>query len=378
MPNQLNQWFPTFHKWADFALNHSLPGRRRGRSYVGDQLIRLHRSRARDWNMQAQWIGIALKHRLPLVPWLEAAAQDAPRRQRRHLRQWGTLISQGESLAAAVDESPGMLTADTILAIQLGLRSDSPERTLSACPDLINVRIAADSSTVRNNVLYAARVLFLFGLVMAFLAIWILPSMKQIAEDFDTVIDWKLPEVTVGIVQNWHLVPLLAVLLWLGARCSSVPSIVRRWNRLRHWLPPIFGTRGAGVLGYLADAIRRGDSVGGVLSALARYHHDSSLRHKLLFVRNEVEQGADVWHAMHQVQLLDNRELTALQAANQMGNLDWVLHQLARGRLRRSWRRWGSMAPVIHLLCAAALGMIVLAIGNYILGWLSDLMQRLA
>ena len=71
-------------------------------------------------------------------------------------------------------------------------------------------------------------------------------------------------------------------------------------------------------------------------STLARYHFDPAIRNKLLFVRNEVEQGADTWQSMATVGLLSTSEV--LIASDQLGNRPGS-EKLAYGERTRTARR---------------------------------------
>jgi type II secretory pathway component PulF len=90
---------------------------------------------------------------------------------------------------------------------------------------------------------------------------------------------------------------------------------------------------------------------------LARSHYDPNLRNQLLFIRNEIEQGADVWQSMLKVGLLTKPEAHALETSERIGNRSWVLNQLALLKKRRTLRRlahWSELAlPLIVVLLGA-------------------------
>jgi hypothetical protein len=102
------------------------------------------------------------------------------------------------------------------------------------------------------------------------------------------------------------------------------------------------------------------EPVPGALSTLARYHFDPTVRNKLLFVRNEVEQGANVWQSMSSVDLLTEPEVRAMAIAERVDNRPWTLIQLAGGKRRRSlWR--------IERLSELLLPAVVILIGAFVL-----------
>jgi type II secretory pathway component PulF len=96
------------------------------------------------------------------------------------------------------------------------------------------------------------------------------------------------------------------------------------------------------------------------LSTLARYHFDPNVRRKLLFVRNEVEQGAEVWQSMANVGLLSPAEARVMLTAERVGNRASALSQIARAKRRQTRRRldrwWQALTPA----AVVVLGLIVL------------------
>jgi type II secretory pathway component PulF len=93
---------------------------------------------------------------------------------------------------------------------------------------------------------------------------------------------------------------------------------------------------------------------------LARYHFDPGLRNQLLFLRNEMEQGAEVWQSMAKLGLLSGPEVRALETAERVGNRPWVLNQLALLKKRRTMRRLAHWSEVVLPLVIVLMGGFVL------------------
>ena len=110
----------------------------------------------------------------------------------------------------------------------------------------------------------------------------------------------------------------------------------------------------------LAVAMEQGRPVSGAISTLASYHYDWSFRHRLLFVRNEIEQGVDVWSALRQASLLTVPEAAAIDVAGRVGNRPWVLRQLSQRRREVDCHRrrlcWELVPPSVVII----LGLLVL------------------
>jgi type II secretory pathway component PulF len=92
---------------------------------------------------------------------------------------------------------------------------------------------------------------------------------------------------------------------------------------------------------------------------LARYHHDPNLRQKLLFVRNEVEQGADLWHTLRAVKLLTPAEAELMETSEKVGNRPWAIGQLAMCKRRRMRRRLEWLSQLIEPFAVLLLGGVV-------------------
>ena len=137
----------------------------------------------------------------------------------------------------------------------------------------------------------------------------------------------------------------LAWILW-----TDRPGRSLRRGLLRPW----FDMRSADVLQNLSVVTEAGRPIPGAISTLARYHHDPSLRQKLLFVRNEIEQGADLWATLRTVKLLTPAEITLMEAAEKVGNRPWAMEQLAMSKRRRMRRRLellGQLESPVAVLC---------------------------
>ena len=110
----------------------------------------------------------------------------------------------------------------------------------------------------------------------------------------------------------------------------------------------------------IAIASNAGRPMAGALSTLARYHFDSTLRNKLSFVRNEMEQGANLWQSMSAVDLLTDADVRALNLAERLGNRTWVLTQLANAKNRRAIRRLDYASQLVLPAVVLLMGLFVL------------------
>ena len=95
----------------------------------------------------------------------------------------------------------------------------------------------------------------------------------------------------------------------------------------------------------------------GALSTLARYHFDKDYRQKLLFIRNEVEHGADVWQCFADAKVLSPAESDALRQSPTSQSQAWTLRQFAEMKEAATQNRIDQALvfarPIVVLLQAA-------------------------
>lgn len=301
-------------------------------------------------------IALAIEQRLPLAPLLQAFAEDQGGVQRERVQRLAGLLDGGTSLPAALEQVAHVLPEEHVLAIRFGTQSGTLSKTLR--------NLLEDSGTpgefrmkeqLQATLVYPAIVLMVIVGIAAFLLLKIMPVFERIMPDFGVEsspipFQW-VKDVGNVFVHYWWLAGgaglLLAWMVW-----TEKPGRSLRRGLVRPW----FDMRSTDVLQSLSVVTEAGRPIAGAISTLARYHHDPTLRQKLLFVCNEVEHGADLWATLQAVKLLTPAEVALMQASEKVGNRPWVMAQLAgckRRRMRRRQELLGQLIePVMVLLVA--------------------------
>lgn len=306
-------------------------------------------------------IATAAEQRLPLVPLLEAHERDERGIQKYRLRLLLRALKNQTPLVDAVEQIVGILDDEDVLAIRFGYQS-------GAVAAAIRDRLAAEPMTTPRVEVELSKSLFYVGVLILlalpaalYLQFVIAPQMEQILAEFRLE---AAPTVRMvqslfrGAMNYWWLLLVVPVGA-IGLLASShFARYVRReaagaQRPVRNW-------RVAAILDKLSVATASGRPLPGVISTLARYHYDPRLRHKLLYVRNELEQGASLWSTLVAAQLLTPAEVKALDTADRLGNRGWVLEQIAHCRKERVRRTLERTAPWLTLLLILALGAFVL------------------
>jgi type II secretory pathway component PulF len=288
--------------------------------------------------------------------------------QRTRLHRLAGLLQQGVTLPDAVEEVHGVLSEEDALAVRFGIQSGALAATLR---DRLNQpEFEADQLPphFRKSFVYLCLVFTVALVVVTFLQIKIVPALREIAQEFGISPPWALTwsvYLADRAVHYWYLLALGVIALWL-LLFSAWPGRQLRLGIFGRLFRPLRDLSTADVLQKLSVATKTGRPLPGAISTLARYHFDPALRHRLLFIRNELEQGVQIWQSMLKVGLLDAQETHALETADRVGNRPWVLNQLALRKKRRSLQRfanWSELAfPIIVILVGAFVLMEALSV----------------
>jgi type II secretory pathway component PulF len=240
-------------------------------------------------------------------------------------------------------------------------------------------------ASLRQTAFYTIIMLVILAVSLSFLMIYIIPTFVQISEELwlqevDVARPWPF-QTLVAIWNNLsRYAPLwiLAVIL-VAWSIWSLPSR-RFFRRLvsARWAGSVAQARSAELLRLLAIAVEAGRPVPAAISSLARYHFDKSVRDKLLFARNEMEQGADVWQSLADAQLITPQESNALAQASSARSRVWMMRRLALWKQDTIARRNETVVAFAQPLVTLIFAGVVLLIGTAIFGVLSRLIQVLA
>lgn len=342
----MDSWFPTLGRLLHFRVETRLPSwwPLYSTAVQRQSLLRL--------------IAVAIEENLPLAPLITQWAEDERGVQRSRLLRLARLLNSGRPLPDAVEEVPGVLRDDDVLAIrfdaQTGTRTAAIRELLGDSPSA-----ASSASRVRQTLSYVAVIAPIALVIVTFTHLKIFPVFQRMLQEFGIqqpeVMNWSI-RMSNAFVSYWW-VGALAALALLWSMFSTRAGRFVRYSLVNRLVHPLRELHSAEVLQKLSVAMQAGRPIPGALSTLARYHFDPAVRNKLLFVRNEVEQGEDVWHSMTTVDLLAPAEVRLLEAAHRVGNRPWALQQLVGVKKRRTlWRlEWLSelLLPALVLLLGA-------------------------
>jgi len=335
----MSRWFPTFSSylqpWPSTSTQHRA-------------LVRL--------------LAVATEENLPPSPLIVALAEDEAGIQHQRLLRLAKLLHEGVPLADAVEQVAGVLSEEDLLAIRFGSQSGTLAASLRERLDAGDTIAERISPRLRKTWIYLMALLVVSAFIVTFLAIKILPELNKIMEEFDLddppALAWS--RAFANLMDDYWYLFVLALLAALWLIFLPWPGRQFRRQLLGPLYRPFRELHFADVLDKLSVAIAAGRPLAGAISTLARYHFDPVLRSRLLFVRNEMEQGAGAWDSMEAVGLLSQSETRALVSAEVVGNRAWVLQQLAQVKKRRTSARLSRLADLV-------LPVVILLIGAFVL-----------
>jgi type II secretory pathway component PulF len=307
-------------------------------------------------------IAVATEENLPLVPLLESWAADERGLQRSRLLQLLALLRRGTPLPDAIDAVPGLLRPEDALAVRFDAQSGTRTAAVRQALAEFDETETQSRSGVRQTVVYVVVVFLVALLLTAFVQTKILPVIIRMLGEFSL----DLPAVS---ALSWQMSQTLASDWWIIALAALVALWALLFTEAGRWLRdlmlyPLSASgrqwRSAGVLELLGVAMHAGRPLPGALSTLARYHFDPGIRNKLLFIRNEVELGADAWQCMGKAGLLTPPEVRLLAASQRLGNRGWALQQLVAVKRRRTTERLERAAQFLMPALVIAMGGFVL------------------
>lgn len=319
-------------------------------------------------NMLLWALAISTEHQKPLGPMIDALAQDESHWYwSQRLKELAKHLNAGMPLPDALERLPGLLPSHAVLAVRVGAETGTlPEMLQQTAKDFSDQHDDV-YSTWKGTLIYLGALLVVLLSVATFIMIVIIPKFKKIFEDFGT----ELPDLTkwiIGVsdeIEQW--LPMIALggvigLVWLAWRTrhgTNENGLLQRllFSHARGQSP--------GVLRILSIVVKAGRPIVGAISTMARHHPSKTVRNQLLFLRNEIERGGEIWDDLANVGFLKPSESHILDAASRAGNLPWALSEVA-GSIERDvdYRT----TYVLEILRPAILVAVSLIVGIFAIG----------
>lgn len=325
-------------------------------------------------------LAVAHRERLEVAPLVANLADEHRGRYRRRLRRLARRLSDGTPLIDALEQTPDSLRDEDVLALRLASQTGTLGATYASLVDESSPLAEQALAIRRHTFAYFVIMLLIVLLAVMFLVSFIVPVLKYMHDDFGLVEMSGFFQAFLSVAQ-WvtNYAPLLILLVVAFAFLVwAMPS--RRFFRrvlAGRFFRGVAQARSCQLLQLLATTVEAGRPLPAAISTLARYHFDRGFRQRLLFARNEIEQGADVWTSLADCRLLTPEESRAIGQCSSNESQAWSMRQLANWKLdqisSRRTTRLRFVQPVITILFAG----LVLLIGGAMIGFLAQMVHSL-
>jgi type II secretory pathway component PulF len=322
-------------------------------------------------------LAIATEKSIPLPAEVDAFAATTWGTRRSRLTLLADMLRNGTPLPSCLEAVPGLVPKSSLPAIHLGAEVGQISRALrdSAVRQTNDLQGAAAFRTISYTSFYIWALLAAITGIVGFLMYFIVPKLKAIFVGFDV----ELPTVTAELIRR---ADMAVEHFYLAIPALSLPFFMLIVECLGH----IFGWDSLDVplvgwlsrletpqlLRGLSRVVAAGRPLPDALRVLSDHHHRRGIRAKAERIRYFVEQGCDTWDLLRQERFLLGAEALLLRRSEQLGNLPWVLNELADAIERRTKRRALCAAQLIQPAVVLLLGFVV---GSICVGFLMPLIK---
>jgi general secretion pathway protein F len=307
-------------------------------------------------------MAVAAERSIPLVPAIEAFADEHRGMWSRRARYLAHMLRLGVPLPEAVQRSPGVIPREAAPLVRIGYESGNLGPALRQAAAASN-RFAPELHSLTAKLVYLCALPVFFGGIATFLLVKIVPAYSKIFEDFGA----ELPARTQSLISMaeafydyWYLfMPLYFVLVVLG-----VYSLLRYTGWVT-WNPPGIQRLArrydtAAILDALALVAESQRPMTDGLTVLARTYPRHAIRRRLQLAWEDVAGGEDWREALLARRLINRADFAVLGAAGRVGNLGWALGELADSSRRRLTYRLHALVQVLFPIAIGAAGLTVM------------------
>jgi type II secretory pathway component PulF len=306
-------------------------------------------------------LAVAAERSIPLVPAIEAFADERSGPARQETRVLARLLKAGTPLPDALSIVGGMVPEEAVVPIQVGQELGALDQGLRQATAPTGPYQAVWDHFA-GKVAYLCFLVLFATAIITFIMLKIVPAFQKIFMDFGADLP-AMTRFTIYMAQTAFAspIPLLCVvfLIWLfiyailryiGAISWDLPLVGRLVRRLH----------AARVLDSLAMAVERNQPLFKTVATLARCYPKPSIRRRLQVVLVDVTAGVDVAESLRSRGLISRADMAVLHAAQRVGNLAWAMREIADSNRRRLAYRAQAWIQILFPAAILTFGLMVL------------------
>ncbi|EMI21896.1 type IV pilus assembly protein [Rhodopirellula maiorica SM1] len=313
-------------------------------------------------------LAVAMSQRLDISRIVGNLAQEHRGFYRWRLLRLSKRLGEGSSLIEALEQTPDVLTQDAVLMIRVATQNGTLAQTLARMAQQHDEPRNRRQAHLRQILIYGSIIAVVMTPILLLILISLVPMLLvMVSEVADPDGDFVIP-ASLHLLNNVSAF-VSGASLWLGiAFVLAVVLVFSPFARMvRRTVSRSFPSanamgRNAELLRMLADSVDAGRPLPAAVSTLARYHFDPRIRQRLLLVRNEVEQGAELWDSLAEARLITSAEASAITRLNSKSASGWMLRRLAQWKREQFDRRcdkWLSLVHPVLIILVASLVVLV-------------------
>ncbi|CAN5353066.1 hypothetical protein BH10PLA2_BH10PLA2_33470 [soil metagenome] len=300
------------------------------------------------------WTALLLFFLLPGYYWIWHRRHSFERKIARVAQH----LEMGESLADALEASPGVISRGTILAVRIG---EATGRLSESLRSAVPRRLTALWLEMLPRFLYPV---MLIGFMIGLTSFWmtnVLPKLDRIYFDFDL----ELPVATLRLIDfGTYVLDHLGVLLLLVLIGGGILALIFSSSYVL-WYLPILGRlyrrhQQSNVLKLLSTLLRVDIPAPASVEMLAKSNYFSwAVRRRLQTVKSHLQQGEPLAQTLQRDGLLPKSMAPLVHASERMHNLPWALNELGESMGERTVRTLRRLSQFVAPLLVIGVGLLV-------------------
>ena len=315
-------------------------------------------------------LAIASERSIPLSAAALAFAEQYGNAYRQRVQMLAMFLDEGVPLPRAMERVRGLVSGESRILAAIGWDAGQLGPAL---------RQAAAMKLLRQSSWGAVlgRVSYLTWMLMYF----IVPKFEAIFSDFGV----PLPQITISVIDASHrlvsFAPLTGLLILAEVLIVVlIPlSFVNSYEIDLAVVDSLFRRKHVGlILRSLALTVDGGKPIESGLALLARDYPSSWVQVRLRLILDATRRGESWTSSFQHYGLLSKSEAQTLDAASRVGNLGWVLRELAESSDRRLGYRLQLWSQFLFPVAVLAVGIVVFLVCVAYFAPLVTLIMRLS